>query len=153
VAFQRWNADGSDPGPSSLQGNQEIKCCNFKMDGDFARKARLVTGGHTTETPASSTYSSVVSKESVQVAFLLAALNDLEFFAANIGNASLNALCLEKIWTRAGKEFGHDEGCIMIIVWALYGLKTSGVAWRAAFAEKLAEMGYKSRKADLDVWI
>jgi len=41
----------------------------------------------------------------------------------------------------------------MIIVRALYGLKTSRVAWRATFAEKLTEMGYKSTKANLDVWI
>jgi len=41
----------------------------------------------------------------------------------------------------------------MIIVRALYGLKTSGAAWKAAFAEKLAEMGYKSTKVGLDVWI
>ncbi len=42
VAFQRWNPDGSSPGPSSLQGYQEIKChmiFDIKMDGDFARKA------------------------------------------------------------------------------------------------------------------
>jgi len=116
-------------------------------------KARLVAGSHTTETPASLTYSSVVSRESVQVAILLAALNDLDLFAADVGNAYLNAPCWEKIWCKAGKEFGSDKGCIMIIVHALYGLKTSGAAWRAAFAEKLAEMGYKSTKADPDVWI
>jgi len=68
IAFQRWNADGSGPGPSSLQGYQEIKChmiFDIKMDGDFTRKARLVAGSHTTETPTSLTYSSVVSRESV----------------------------------------------------------------------------------------
>jgi len=111
--------DGSGPGPNSLQGYQEIKChmiFDIKMDGNFTRKARLVAGGHTTKTPASSTYSSVVSRESVQVAFLLAALNDLDLFAANVGNAYLNAPCREKIWCRAGKEFGSNEGCIMIIV-------------------------------------
>ena len=41
----------------------------------------------------------------------------------------------------------------MIIVRALYGLNTSGAAWRVAFAEKLTEMDYKSTKADPDVWI
>jgi len=126
---------------------------DIKMDGKFTRKARLVAGGHTTETPASSTYSSIVSRESVRAAFLLAALNDLDVFAADVGNAYLNAPCREKIWTRAGKEFSSDEGSIMIIVRALYGLKTSNAAWRAAFAEKLTEMGYKSTKADPDVWI
>jgi len=70
-----------------------------------------------------------------------------------LGNAYLNAPCWEKIWCRAGKEFGSNKGCIMIIVQVLYGLKTSGTAWRAAFADKLAEMGYKSTKANPDVWI
>ncbi len=116
-------------------------------------RERLVAGGHTTETPDSSTYLSVVSSESVHVAFLLAVLNNFELFVADVGNAYLNAPCHEKIWCRAGKEFESDEGCVMIIVQALYGLKTSGVAWRVAFAEKLTEMGYKSTKADPDVWI
>jgi len=70
---------------------------DIKMDGKFTRKARLVAGGHTTETPASSTYSSVVSRESVRVAFLLEVLNDLDVFAADVGNAYLNAPCREKI--------------------------------------------------------
>ncbi len=67
-------------------------------------------------------------KRECQGGFLLAALNDLEVFAADVGNAYLNAPCREKNWTRAGKEFGSDKGCIMIIVRALYGLKTSGAA-------------------------
>ena len=87
------------------------------------------------------------------IAFLIATLNDLEIFAADVGNAYLNAPCREKIYTRAGKAFGSDEGSIMIIVRALYGLKTSGAAWRATFAQKLVEMGYRSSKADPYVWI
>jgi len=71
--------------------------------------------------------------------------NDLKVFAADVGNYYLNASCREKIWTRAGK------GCMMIRT--LYGLKTSDAAWRAAFAEKLTVMGYKSTEADPDVWI
>jgi hypothetical protein len=78
------------------------------MDGSFTRKARFVAGGHTTETPASLTYSSVVTRDSVRIAFLLAALNDLNVFAADIGNAYLNAPCREKIWTVAGSEFGSE---------------------------------------------
>jgi len=157
VAFQ-WFTEGldGDQGPSLLQGYQEIRChmiFDIKMDRDFTRKARFVAGGHTTEAPLSTTYSSVVSRESVRIAFLIAALNDLDVLAADIGNAYLNAPCCEEIWARAGKEFGSDEGCIMIIVRALYGLKTCGAAWRATFAQKLIEMGYKSTKADPDVWI
>jgi len=134
IAFEKWNQGDATLARSQgvLPGYQEIKChmiFDIKMDGEFTRKARFVAGGHTTEAPASTTYSSVVSCESVRIAFLVAALNDLDIFAADVGNAYLNAPCHEKIWTQAGKEFGSDEGCVMLIVRALYGLKTSGAAW------------------------
>ena len=45
---------------------------------DFCRKAGLVAGGHTTVEPSTITYASVVSKESVRIALLLAALKDVE---------------------------------------------------------------------------
>ena len=50
------------------------------MDGKFTRKARLVSDGHTIEPPSSITYSSVVSSESVIIAFILASLNELDIF-------------------------------------------------------------------------
>jgi hypothetical protein len=41
----------------------------------------------------------------------------------------------------------------MIIKKALYGLKSSGAAWRALFTTTLVDLGYTSTKADPDVWI
>jgi hypothetical protein len=41
----------------------------------------------------------------------------------------------------------------MIITRALYGLKSSGAAYRAHFAITLTEMGFKSCKADPDIWM
>jgi hypothetical protein len=56
-------------------GFQEINChMIFDIKMDITRKARFVAGGHRTEPPASITYSSVVSRDSVQLAFLTAAL-------------------------------------------------------------------------------
>ena len=49
---------------------------------------------------------SVVSKDSVRISFLIAALNDLEILGADVGNAYLNAETKEKVYTTAGKEFG-----------------------------------------------
>ena len=63
----------------------------FDIKMDFTRKARLVAGGHMTDTPASLTYSSVVSRESVRIALLLAALNGLDVKTCDIGNVYLNA--------------------------------------------------------------
>jgi hypothetical protein len=81
------------------------------------------------------------------------ALNNLDILAADVGNPFLNADCREKIRTIAGPEFGSKAGTVMIIEKALYGLKTSGAAWRALLASFLTELGYKSTKADPDVWI
>ncbi len=63
----------------------------FDIKIDFTRKARLVAGGHLTEVPSHLTYSSVVSRESIRIMFLIAALNDLQVLIADIGNAYLNA--------------------------------------------------------------
>jgi hypothetical protein len=154
-AFAKWDGTKEDA-KKKLVGYQQIRChmiFEIKMDGKFTRKARFVAGGHTTNPPPSTTYSSVVSRDSVRIAFLVAALNDLDIWAADIGNAYLNAPCREKIWTMAGAEFGSEQGSVMTVVRALYGLKTSGASWRAMFAETLKDMGFVSTKADPDVYI
>jgi hypothetical protein len=69
---------------------------DVKMGENFRRKARMVAGGHTTDVPAVLTYSSVVSRDSVRVAFTIAALNDLKVLACDIQNAFLSAKCREK---------------------------------------------------------
>ena len=53
----------------------------------------------------------------------------------------------------AGSEFGSDKGSVMLVVQALYGLKTSGTSWRAMFAQTIKDMGFTSTKADPDVYI
>ena len=60
---------------------------------DLTRKARLVAGGDMTGLPSSSTYSSMVTRKSMRIAFLSAGLNDLDVLACDIGNAYLNAPC------------------------------------------------------------
>ena len=48
----------------------------------------------------------------------------------------------ELVFAIATAPFGEDEGCIVIIVKALYGLKTSGAAWHAFLADTVNSMGY-----------
>jgi hypothetical protein len=124
-----------------------------KLGENFRRKARFVAGGHTTETPAALTYSSVVSRDSVRIALLFAALNDLDIQSCDIQNAYLTADCREKIYTIAGPEFGSNAGKIMLIKKALYGLKSSGAAFRALLAETFYDLGYTPTKADPDVYL
>ena len=49
-------------------------------------------------------------------------------------------------------EWGQHEGKPVLIVRALYGLKSCGQAWRTHFAQTLGSLGFKSSFADPDVW-
>ena len=76
-----------------------------------------------------------MSRDSIIIASLLAAFNDIDILACDIGNTYLNATPREKVYTTAGPEFGAEiQGKSVLIVRALYGLKTSGTAWRAHLA-------------------
>ena len=70
----------------------------FDVKLDFTRKARLVAREDMTDPPETLTYSSVVSRESVRVAILIAALNDLNVVMFDIGNAYLNPKMTEKLY-------------------------------------------------------
>eukprot|EP00957_Ditylum_brightwellii_P161750 12315372-Ditylum_brightwellii.AAC.1 len=82
-------------------------------DMDFSRKAHLVAGGHTTETPTAIIYSSVVSRDSIRLSFLIAELNVLHIMSCVLQNAYLNAKCKEKIWFVGGKECSEDQGNVL----------------------------------------
>lgn len=159
-AFERWDGGSAEDvrsGKVKLPGFREITChmiFDIKMDGKFTRKARYVADGNQTEdVPAHLTYSSVVTRESVRIAFLYAALNGLDILGCDVTNAYLNAPCREKIWVKAGPEFGDDlMGAVMLIRKALYGLKSSGYSWRKTLSETLSDMGYESTVADPDVY-
>ena len=151
-AFEVWDKPQED----IPVGYQEVKChliFDVKMGENFRRKARFVAGGHTTEVPSALTYASVVSRDSVRIALTIAALNGLELLACDIQNAYLTADCREKIWTKAGPEFGSESGTIFLVKKALYGLKSAGAAFRALLAETLYDLGYVATKADPDVWL
>ena len=116
-------------------GFKQIKChLIFDVKFTLERKARYVAGGHMTKVPASMTYSSVVSRDSVRIMFLIAALNDLDVKMVDIGNAYLNAETRERVWFIAGGEWGNRKGMKVIITRALYGLKSSGAEWKKTFS-------------------
>ena len=152
IAFEEF--DGTEE--EIPAGFQHIDChliFDIKFAENFRRKARMVAGGHQTVTPSALTYSSVVSRDSIRILLMIAALNDLDIRACDIQNAYLTAPCREKIWTIAGPEFGDEQGKIMLVVRALYGLKSSGAAFRSFLAERLYQMEYVPSQADHDVWM
>jgi Reverse transcriptase (RNA-dependent DNA polymerase) len=125
----------------------------FDIKPDLTRKARFVAGGHMTDPPSESVYSSVVTRDSIRIALMHAALNDLRVLIGDIQGAYLYANTEELIWTTCGPEFGSDEGRPAKIVKALYGLKSSGARWREKMASTLRDLDYTSCKADPDVWM
>ena len=88
-----------------------IRChfvCDVKHCGRF--KSRFVAGGHKTDTPIESAYSGVVSTPGIRIVTFLAELNELELWAADVGNAYLESVTKEKVCFVAGPEFGEREG-------------------------------------------
>lgn len=151
IAFEAYNGEIAD-----LIGYKQITghlVFDVKLGENFRRKARYCADGHKTDTPASVTYSTVVSRDSVRIILTTAALNGLEVLGADVQNAFLTARCREKVWIKAGSEFGADQGKTLLVVRALYGLKSASASFRAYMAEKLDDLGFKSSQADPDVWM
>ena len=80
VAFQLLEREDKPP-----PGYKRITChLIFDVNFDLTRKARYVAGGHLTDPPSSLTYASVVTRDSVRLGFLIAALNDLDILAGDV---------------------------------------------------------------------
>jgi Reverse transcriptase (RNA-dependent DNA polymerase) len=110
-------------------------------------------GGHLTDIPLESVYSGVVSLRSVRLIAFILELNELKLWATDIGNVYLEAYTSEKVCFIAGGEFGEFAGHLIIIIKALYGLKSSGLHWHDCLATVLWEMEFFPCKANPDVWM
>jgi hypothetical protein len=109
---------------------------------DGGHKARMVADGHLMDIPLESMYSGVVSLRGLRIVTFLAKLNGLDLWATNIGNAYLEVFTMERNYIIAGPEFGQLEGHYLIIVKALYGLRTSGLRWHERFTDCLCSEGF-----------
>jgi hypothetical protein len=61
-----------------------------------------VAGGHQTKAPATITYASVVSRETVRLALTISSLNDLKVRVGDVLNAYITTPVKEKVWTIIG---------------------------------------------------
>ncbi|KAL7480097.1 hypothetical protein ACHAW6_005804 [Cyclotella cf. meneghiniana] len=78
--------------------HQYMRChiiFDVKME-DFCPKAQLLARGHMTKAPATLTYASIVSRETVRTALHVAALNDIDIWAADFLNAYITVPCHKK---------------------------------------------------------
>ena len=125
-AFEKWEEKSPGELPYDIR---------HQFWARISEKSKASGNGNETEAPATLTYSSVVSRDSVRIVLTIASLNQLEILACNIQNAYLTADCREKIYVIAGPEFGSEEGKVMIVRNALCGLKTIDAAFRAHMAD------------------
>lgn len=134
----RWiSAEEVRKNPDLFPGYNKIKChivFDINLDGHFTQKARFVADRLKVNIPRSCSYSYVVSRESVCIAFLLAGLNGLDVNSCDISGAYLNSPSGELCFFEAGLECGKGlKGTAMVIDQALYSLKSSGKAWQEFF--------------------
>jgi len=99
----------------------------FKHDGHY--KARLVAGGHLTETPIESDYSRVLLLRELHLAIFSAELNHLEI------EQQIFARTQEKLYNVARPDLGCEECHILNIHKAIYGLKLLDYAGGKAVAK------------------
>ena len=104
--------------------------CHFVFDvkHNGRYKARYIAGGHLTDPPLDSVYSGVVSLRSLRLMIFPAELNSLQLYTADVGNAYLEAKTREKVCVYGGPDLGLERHQL-VIVRALYGLKSSGTLW------------------------
>ena len=125
-------------------GYQFVRChmvFNIKME-DFRRKSRLVAGGNMTKAPATIAYANVVLRETVKIALMIAALNNLEVMLGDILNIYVQAPVTEMMLTMLVPEFSKGARRSAVIVRALYGLKSPGAAFQSHFAKCMEYLGH-----------
>jgi Reverse transcriptase (RNA-dependent DNA polymerase) len=143
---------GNDrPPPSGYKKIPLRMIYDIKHDG--RHKARLVAGGHLTPIPIDSIYSGVVSLRGLRIVIFLAEHNKLVLWGADVTCAYLEAGTKELVYFIAGREFGPLAGHTMIVLKALYGLRSSGLRWHEHFADILRSLGFLPSKAESDIWM
>ena len=76
----------------------------------------------------------------------------MKVWAADIGNAYLEATTREKLYIVAGPEFEELQGHVLVIHKAQYGLKSSGLRWSQRIDDIMLELNFRPCNADPCVW-
>ena len=84
---------------------------------------------------------------------MIAALNDLKVKCGNLLNTYIQPPVTEKMLTTLDPEFGKVARKTAVIVIALYGLKSTGTAFKSHLARCMKSLGHQSCKTDPDLWL
>ena len=120
----------------------------------FICKARWVLDGHKKPGLVWLTYSGVVSRDSVRIAFTYAALNGIEVCVADIRNACLQGPLSQKYYIMCGSVFGIEDVGMYALVWrALYGGKSAGKYLWNHLRSFMSHLDFSSCPANPYVWM
>ena len=107
-----------------------------------------------TPNPIGSTYTGVVSRESVRIAFTYAALNNLYVFSANVRSVYLQSQSSHKDYIIYGLEFGiKNVNKVALIHKALYECKSAERDFRNHLRSCMRHLNVVFCSADPDVWM
>ena len=87
----------------------------------------------------------------MRIAFLYAALNNLDVLSCDVSNTFLEAPCGEKLWTVTGKYFSILAGTPLRINQSLYGIKYAGNYWHKALSTILSRNHFERSRSDQDI--
>ena len=113
-----------------------------------------MAGGHIIDALDHDIYSTTFKSISVKLLQVITHKANLEILCGNISNAYVNAYTNKKVYAITRDEFGKAmKRSIVIIVRALYGLRTSSECWHAHLANTLRSFNFKPTRYDNNVWI
>ena len=118
----------------------------------FRQMAGDVAGGYMNNAPETITFATVLFRETVKIALMITAFNDLVVKSAAI----LMHVCrhlLQKSLTMLDPEFDKVTRITEIITRAIYGLKSAGAAFRSHLSRLMESMGHVLSRADTDFWM
>ena len=99
--------------------------CKRDAAGNIVRyKARLVVQGFT-QAPGidyDDTFAPIAKLTSNRIVLALAARNNWEIIQMDVKNAYLNGELTEEIYMCQPQGFDDGSGCVMQLLWSLYGL-------------------------------
>jgi hypothetical protein len=90
-AFEFWDDNIMPPGHQKIDHHMV-----FDVEMTFKQKAQYIAGRHQTEPIKDIMFASMVSRESIRIAFLVAALNDLKLLSADSSGTYLNTAAAKR---------------------------------------------------------
>ena len=113
-----------------------------------------MAGGNLIDALDHDIYSTTVNSIIVKLLQVIAHKAKLEILCSDIGNAYVSAYTNKKLYSISGDELGKAmKGGVVIIVRALYILRSSSERWQAHLADKLRGFNFNPTRYDNDVWI